>query len=145
MKRFSGDKFLKRILKKARRGYRGDPIATISYYGPDDKKATKVSVGIVYSDERGVQQMQRWYNEEQDIRRDPATNEAIFHFIQEQAAASVIRLTEINGCPHEEGIDYPLGEVCPLCPFWAGRERLTDQIRKMVDRRQDNEEDEDEA
>jgi hypothetical protein len=27
------------------------------------------------------------------------------------------------GCPHEEEIDYPKGEACPHCPFWAGRER----------------------
>jgi hypothetical protein len=30
---------------------------------------------------------------------------------------------EMLGCPHEEGIDYPEGEACPACPFWAGRER----------------------
>jgi hypothetical protein len=27
------------------------------------------------------------------------------------------------GCPHEEGIDYPEGEACPECPYWAGRDR----------------------
>jgi hypothetical protein len=32
-------------------------------------------------------------------------------------------LEEINGCPHEEGVDYPLGQVCPACPFWAHRRR----------------------
>jgi hypothetical protein len=78
MRRFSGDKFLKKINKKARRGYRGEPIATISYYGPDDKKATKVAVGIVYSDKKDVQ-MHRWFNEDLDVRRDPAINKAIFH------------------------------------------------------------------
>jgi hypothetical protein len=28
---------------------------------------------------------------------------------------------------HEEGIDYPEGEACPRCPFWAGRDRWTGQ------------------
>ena len=32
-------------------------------------------------------------------------------------------LCEGYGCQHEEGIDYPEGELCPDCPFWAGRER----------------------
>jgi hypothetical protein len=32
-------------------------------------------------------------------------------------------IEEINGCPHEEGQDYPLGEVCPACPFWSHRRR----------------------
>lgn len=31
----------------------------------------------------------------------------------------------IIGCPHEEGIDYPIGRVCPQCPFWAGIDRFT--------------------
>jgi hypothetical protein len=29
--------------------------------------------------------------------------------------------------PAEEGIDYPEGETCPLCPFWKGRDRWTAQ------------------
>jgi hypothetical protein len=32
-------------------------------------------------------------------------------------------IEEINGCPHEEGVDYPVGEVCPKCLFWADRQR----------------------
>jgi len=28
----------------------------------------------------------------------------------------------VIGCPHEEGIDYPLGEDCPFCPFWKGKQ-----------------------
>jgi hypothetical protein len=27
----------------------------------------------------------------------------------------VAMIEEINGCPHEEGVDYALGEVCPEC------------------------------
>jgi hypothetical protein len=29
------------------------------------------------------------------------------------------------GCPHEEGVDYPMGRTCPRCPFWAGIDRFT--------------------
>lgn len=25
----------------------------------------------------------------------------------------------------EEGIDYPDGEACPQCPYWAGRDRFS--------------------
>jgi len=28
----------------------------------------------------------------------------------------------IIGCPHEEGIDFPVGEGCPYCPFWRGKQ-----------------------
>ena len=132
MKRLTRDKYLKKLTKRAKRGYKGEPIATISYYGPDEKRATKVSVGIFFDDERGVQQLERWYNDEQDVRRDATINEAIFNFIERHDAKSVVRMTKINGCPHEEGIDYPEGEVCPECDFWAGKERLTDRIQRMV-------------
>ena len=37
----------KRLDKKARRGFRGWPLATVALYGPDDRLATKLSVGIV--------------------------------------------------------------------------------------------------
>jgi hypothetical protein len=34
----------------------------------------------------------------------------------------------IIGCPHEEGKDYPAGDVCPQCPFWANRDRFTHEL-----------------
>ena len=43
------DRFLKRLRKKARKGLRGWPIATIAFYGPNLSQATKITVG-----------MQRW-------------------------------------------------------------------------------------
>src|SRR5262245_26659690 len=41
------DRFLKRLRKKAKKGLRGWPIATIAFYGPNLSQATKVTVGIV--------------------------------------------------------------------------------------------------
>ncbi|SEJ90916.1 hypothetical protein SAMN05192539_102313 [Paraburkholderia diazotrophica] len=32
-----------RLAKKARRGFCGYPVATVAFYGPDDRRATKVS------------------------------------------------------------------------------------------------------
>ena len=37
----------KRLDKKAKKGFRGWPLATVALYGPDDRLATKLSVGIV--------------------------------------------------------------------------------------------------
>jgi hypothetical protein len=28
------------------------------------------------------------------------------------------------GCPHEEGEDFSVGEDCPFCPFWAGKQGI---------------------
>jgi hypothetical protein len=38
------DRFLKRLRKKARKGLRGWPIATIAFYGPNLSQATKITV-----------------------------------------------------------------------------------------------------
>jgi hypothetical protein len=36
----------KRLGKNAKRGLRGYPVATVALYGPDDTRATKLTVGI---------------------------------------------------------------------------------------------------
>ena len=36
----------KRLRKRAKRGLRGYPVATAALYGPDDTRATKLTVGI---------------------------------------------------------------------------------------------------
>jgi len=70
------------LKKKARRGFRGYPVATVTFYGPTD-------------------------------------------FVQRHGVSSVATTDRIIGCPHEEGIDYPDGEVRPQSPFWANRNRWT--------------------
>jgi len=115
-------KKLKKLLNK---GFRGYPIATIAYYGPDDKNATKVVVGIVPFENAVPSILKRWSNEDTDIRIDRIANEEVIKFIQENGAKSVIMTDRIMGCPHEEGVDYPDGSKCPKCPFWAIRDRFT--------------------
>jgi hypothetical protein len=107
--------------KKERRGFRGFPVATIVWYGPDDQRATKVAVGVVHGENEGITAMKRWYGEVGDLRNDLAVAEEIKDFLLLHEVKSVTMTDGILGCPHEEGIDYP-GKVCPECPFWAGRD-----------------------
>jgi hypothetical protein len=113
------------LKKKSRRGFRGYPVATVAFYGPDDKHATKVAVGIVASEGAGPDALERWFSEDDDVRKDPAIGSQILEFIQQHGAKTVVATDGIIGCPHEEGIDYPDGQVCPACPFWAHRDRFT--------------------
>jgi hypothetical protein len=115
------------LKKKARRGFQGYPVATIAFYGPNDQLASKVAVGIV-AIEGGEPVMERWLAEDGDIRKDPVVGSQILEFIQRHSAKSVVMTDRIIGCPHEEGIDYPHGEVCPQCPFWAHRDRWTGDV-----------------
>lgn len=112
------------LQKKARKGFQGYPIATIAYYGPDDRHATKVAVGIVKEEDGDADILQRWFSEKgEDIREDRPVHYEILSFIETHGANSVVIADRIIGCPHEEGIDYPEGQYCPKCPFWAGRNR----------------------
>jgi hypothetical protein len=118
------DRFLKRLHKKAKKGLRGWPVATIAFYGPNLSRATKVAVGIVPSSDAPVDVMRHWTVEQGDIRHDPGVASQILDFIAEQGALSVAITDGIIGCPHQEGIDYE-GEWCPVCEFWHGRDRFT--------------------
>jgi hypothetical protein len=117
------------LKKKARRGFRGFPAATIAFYGPDDKRASKVAIGIVVA-EGAEPVMERLFTEDGDARTDPAIGASILRLLQDQGVKSVIMTDGIIGCPHEEGIDYPDGQVCPQCPFWAHRNRWTGEIEQ---------------
>jgi len=112
-----------RLEKKARRGHRGYPLATVAFYGPDASRASKVVVGIVPSEDSEVTELRRWCSDRTDVRNDAALGEAILLFIQQHGVKTVAMSPGIIGCPHEEGTDYPDGEVCPKCPYWATRDR----------------------
>jgi len=116
------------LKKKARRGFRGYPVATIAIYGPNDTHASKVAVGIVTAEGAEPIALERWFAEEGDVRTDPAVGSDILRFVRDHGAMSVVVTDRIVGCPHEEGVDYPEGQVCPQCPFWAHRDRWTGEI-----------------
>jgi hypothetical protein len=118
------------LKKKAHRGFRGYPAATIAFYGPDDKRASKVAVGIIQAEGAEPAALERWFTEEGDARTDPAIGAGILRFVQDHGAKSVVMTNGIIGCPHEEGIDYPDGQVCPQCPFWAHRNGFTGEMEQ---------------
>jgi hypothetical protein len=113
------------LRKKANRGFRGYPVATLAFYGPDDTVASKVAVGILPSQQAGVTVLERWFSDEGDVRVDPRVEVEVIDFIKSQGVKTVVISDGLLGCPHEEGIDYPDGVSCPQCPYWAGRNRFT--------------------
>ena len=116
------DTLLQRLEQKAKRGHRGDPVATVALYGPDDLLASKLVVGFSPNPDSGIVETQAWSSDD-DVRSDAAILEEALAFISERQVRSVVMTAGILGCPHEEGIDYPEGEHCELCTFWIGRER----------------------
>ena len=114
----------KAFSKSAKKGFRGYPVATIAFYGPDDKTATKVVASIVAHEDAEPEPMKKWYSD-RDLRNDESILSGIKEFLTGHGARSVVMPDRIIGCPHEEGIDYPEGQECPICPFWTGRDRWT--------------------
>jgi hypothetical protein len=107
----------------------GFPLATIAFYGEDDKVASKVVVGILLSEkDEDVAFMEKWFRADTDVRSDPEIKAQIVDFLGKHDVHRVVMADRIIGCPHEEGIDYPEGEKCPHCPFWTNRDRWTGEI-----------------
>jgi hypothetical protein len=110
------------LRKKAKLGEQGFPRATLAFYGPDDKKATKAVLGIFLREgDEGT--IHRYFSEDQDARFKIDIQQSILARLKEHNVRSLIMVEKIFGCPHEEGIDYPEGKPCPRCPFWNGRDR----------------------
>ena len=115
----------KALAKRAKRGFRGYPVATIAFYGPSSERASKVAVGIVEREGMEPDILETWHSEDRDVRHDDEIGHEIVEFIRAHQVLSVTLVDRIIGCPHEEGIDYPEGEACPECPYWRGRDRWT--------------------
>lgn len=104
----------------------GYPLATLAYYGPDNTRASKGVIGIVLSEQTpDVAMLQKWYSDTTDIRTDPEILHQMLTFLDQQHVQRVVMVDRIIGCPHEEGTDYPDGETCPQCPYWADLDRWT--------------------
>ena len=105
----------KRLSKRAKKGFRGWPVATVALYGPDDTRATKLTGAIMPAEDAEATDLRRWFSKEQtDIRDDTGVAEGVLAFITEAGAKSVVMTDRIIGCPHEEGIDHE-DATCPAC------------------------------
>ena len=118
-----GGTAIERLRSRARRGFRGYPIATVAFYGPTNEVASKVAVSVVPRRAADAEVLARWHRRDLDVRHDPAIAAAIIALLEVHRPRSVVLTRGVIGCPHEEGVDYPVGTTCPRCPFWAGRDR----------------------
>ena len=90
----------KRLSKRAKKGFRGWPLATVALYGPDDSTATKLTVGIVPAEDAEATGLRRWFSKDQtDIRDETRVTEEVLAFISEAGAKSVVMTDRIIGCP----------------------------------------------
>jgi len=105
-----------------------DRAATVAFYGPDDRRASKVAVGVVPTEGAKPTELDRWFADNGDVRDGADVTAATMTFLERNGVKSVVVADRIIGCPHEEGSDYPEGQKCPECPFWATRDRWSGDV-----------------
>ena len=102
----------------------------MAFYGPTDQLATKAVIGIIPREGDDVDTIHKWITAAGDVRRDERIGNEIQAFMKQHNVKSVVTIDRIIGCPHEEGKDYPEGGICPLCPYWAARDRFTGELKE---------------
>jgi hypothetical protein len=99
------------LQEKAQAGFRGYPIATVAYYGPNDRFASKIAAGIVLEEGGEVAFLERWFSQGEDVRTDAAINQQVVDFISRHGAKSVGMTDRIIGCPHFVFILFRPGQI----------------------------------
>jgi hypothetical protein len=61
--------------KKSKLGFRGYPVGTIAFYGPDDRRATKVAAAVIVAPGAEPVALRRWFAESGDVRNDTTLEE----------------------------------------------------------------------
>ena len=95
------------------------PIGTVALYGPDDKMTTKIVAGVILDDDAEAI-VERWVGT--DVKENPRVQQDIQAFFAKHGVKSVVATDQNMGCPHEEGEDFSVGEDCPFCPYWEGKQ-----------------------
>jgi hypothetical protein len=97
------------------------PIGTVAWYGPDDKTTTKIAASVILR-EGASPILQRWHGE--DLATDGNVSSEIKQFFAKHGVKTVGAANRNLGCPHEEGVDFSVGNECPFCPFWKGKQGI---------------------
>ncbi len=96
------------------------PIGTLVYYGPDDQTVTKITASVIrYQGAKPVRHS--WTGDR--VAVDPQVAVELGQFYKGYGVQKVVMSDKIEGCPHVEGEDYPAGQDCPYCPFWASKDK----------------------
>lgn len=114
------ERILKRLNKKSNRGFCGYPLVKIGFYGPDNKKATKIKLKASMSDDDPLRLISEWESDS-DIRNNSEILEHIDNLIVEENIPTISMDRKVIGCPHYRGEDYAIDQDCPICSFWAGK------------------------
>jgi hypothetical protein len=113
-------------MKFSRKSSHQQSIGTLMAYGPDNTRATKLVAAVFSRPETSeAEALHRWFVDAGDVRHDATIAAEVAAFFKQYGVKETAVSDRITGCPHEEGVDYPMGRICPRCPFWANIDRFT--------------------
>jgi hypothetical protein len=70
------------------------PLATISAYGPDNRRATKLVVGVLLrAGQKLANPMRSWSTDTGDVRNDPAIAVELADWLRNQGIKDTLRLS----------------------------------------------------
>lgn len=89
-------------------------LGTIVYYGPDNKTANKAVAAVVKINDQTVVDMKKWYSENgENFWNDDSVFKEMMNFLDSYNVDDYAIASQIFGCPHETGIDYPEEKSVP--------------------------------
>ena len=91
------------------------PIGTLMYFGPDNVTITKI-VAVVIPSKDAVPIAKSWSGSL--VSSDPKVASEIGQFYIQHKVADVVMTDGVLGCPHDEGVDFPIGGQCTQCKYW---------------------------
>jgi len=76
------------------------PLATISAYGPDNRRATKLVVGILRrAGQKDANPMRNWSTNTGNVRTDPVIAAELADWLRSQEIKDTVSYDRIIGCP----------------------------------------------
>lgn len=91
------NKYIKLINKKARKGHKGYPVATIVFYVPTSNVASKLVCSIIKHDGAEPEPMKKWFSKA-DIRKSEKILKKVLMFIEDNNTKTVGMIDSIIGC-----------------------------------------------
>jgi hypothetical protein len=92
----------KRLAKKAKRGFLGYPVGTLTCYGPDDRRASKLVAGIVEHEGGDAKEMRKWYCEQGDVRDNLEIIEEAIAFPRRRRLPGTAALSHLRTLQHAD-------------------------------------------
>ena len=114
----SAAQIMKSLLKRAKRRFRGFPVAVIRFFGPNKDQATKISVAIFEQRNQAPISVQDYHLPDKEVREEAPILQVIKSEFKDNGVVSLLMENDILGCPHQPGQDYPVEGNCTQCSYW---------------------------